>query len=322
MLGPAREVRVEPARASLGAPGLAAPERALPRLVYDTPAGWTELAPTAMRAANFRARDPRVECALTLLAGEAGGLAANVQRWRSQLGLPPLDPAGLAALPRVEFFGGEAAFFDASGTYTGMGEAAPRADHRIAGYLRIHAAGSAFLKLVGPADVVAGELDALRALAASFRSRVAAEPAPQGAAVTTPSPALNWRLPRGWVLGPPRAGRLATFAPLAAPELECTLVQLAGEAGGDRANIDRWRGQLGLAPLAPGELEALERLPMLGTHGLYVECADAAGERQLLGALVCDAAGSVFVKLVGPRERVLAERDAFRELCAALSWKR
>jgi hypothetical protein len=39
----------------------------------------------------------RIDVSVTVLAGEAGGELANVNRWRGQIGLPPIDGAALAA---------------------------------------------------------------------------------------------------------------------------------------------------------------------------------------------------------------------------------
>src|SRR5688572_18937213 len=61
-------------------------------LRWITPAGWSELPTSAMRVANFRVGDDeRAECYLTLLGGDGGGLAANVNRWRAQMGLGALS---------------------------------------------------------------------------------------------------------------------------------------------------------------------------------------------------------------------------------------
>jgi hypothetical protein len=363
---PAREVRWASAATAAQASVLSVPGAARargvpngPRLAYDAPPGWKELAPTSMRAANFLvAGDPRAECVLTLLAGDAGGLTANVQRWRGQMGAPPLDASAIAALPRVEFFGGTAAWLDVRGAYTSMGSTSAQPDHRLVGLLRIDAGGSAFLKLTGPANIVERELGALRGLARSFRAVPAPSPdgrrgapdepdtpdspstsgtpstpstrnsraagaAPDSARAGAPG-GLAWQAPAGWTRGPDRPTRAATFLVGAEAALECSVTTLAGAAGGARANVDRWRGQLQREPLSAAEFEALERVVLLGSAGLYVAIesgapADgAAAPALLLGAVVCTAERSVFVKLVGPRERVLAARADFRAFCASL----
>src|SRR5262249_40690514 len=54
-------------------------------LQWQTPAGWTEKPAAAFREVNLLvAGDPRAECYLATLAGDAGGLESNLNRWRSQ----------------------------------------------------------------------------------------------------------------------------------------------------------------------------------------------------------------------------------------------
>ncbi len=146
-------------------------------LSFETPNGWSELPPTAMRSASFRvAGDERAECYLTLLSGDGGGLAANVDRWLAQMSAPPASAAELAALPRAELLGREAVLVDFRGTWKGMNGGERREDQRLIGLLAIDSAGSAFLKMIGPEGVVSAEIDAFHALARSFRIASTAGP--------------------------------------------------------------------------------------------------------------------------------------------------
>jgi len=61
-----------------------------PSFTYDLPRGWSEQPKTNLRLANFRvAGNEAAECYLTMLPGAAGGVLANVNRWRRQMGLGP-----------------------------------------------------------------------------------------------------------------------------------------------------------------------------------------------------------------------------------------
>ena len=62
-------------------------------LPWVVPAGWTEdLEPRQMRLATYIAPDPAgpVEVAVTRFGGRVGGTLANINRWRGQMGLPPI----------------------------------------------------------------------------------------------------------------------------------------------------------------------------------------------------------------------------------------
>jgi len=313
--------------------GMSAPRPAsAPELVWDTPPGWVELAPSAMRQANFRvAGDERAECYLTLLSGDAGGLVPNVQRWRAQMSLAPASQAELAALERAELFGREAALLDVAGTWTGMSGAERREDQRLVGLLLVDPNGSAFLKMVGPESVVATEIEAFRALARSLR--LENEPSGDGS-VREPQSGpgdsagstadLAWTEPSGWRRAPARATRAVSYFVGEQGDTECYVTVLPGGAGGALANVNRWRAQLGLSELSASALAGLPRVPLLGAEGLLVE-AEGAGEAAgtlLLGAILETEERSIFVKLSGPRAVVEPERPAFLSFCRSLSFAR
>jgi len=62
--------------------------------MWTLPAGWTqEPGERPMRVATFRAMG--VEISVSQFPGNVGGLLANVNRWRGQVGLPPITEAQL-----------------------------------------------------------------------------------------------------------------------------------------------------------------------------------------------------------------------------------
>lgn len=71
-------------------------------LAWEAPVGWT-LAPASgsMRYATFTVTDAagaKAEMAITHFPGDVGGDLDNVNRWRNQVSLAPVDSAGLGAL--------------------------------------------------------------------------------------------------------------------------------------------------------------------------------------------------------------------------------
>lgn len=290
-------------------------------LRWNLPKGWVERAPSSMRIANFLAAgDANAECYLTILAADAGGLGANVNRWLAQMGHPAMGPAQIDSLPRASLFGRDAVLLEVDGDFTGMNGGTAKAEQRLIGLLLVDPNGSAFLKFVGPADVVARERTPFLELAASMRS--ATEPhRPASAPDETSSTerieraaGLTARVPGEWMrvqAKPPRALDLRIDA-----QSECSITVLGGEAGGARANIDRWRSQLGLAPLDDTQFVGLDRIPMLGGSALLVEASASA--EAVLGAVLVGSDRSVFVKLTGPVGRIAQHRAQFIELCRTL----
>ena len=68
------------------------------------PAGWTVGPENSMRKATWIVAGPngsKAEIAVTVFPGNVGGLTANVNRWRGQIGLPPAGADEIAASAKV-----------------------------------------------------------------------------------------------------------------------------------------------------------------------------------------------------------------------------
>ncbi|MEZ5977266.1 MAG: hypothetical protein R3F34_03510 [Planctomycetota bacterium] len=321
-----------PSRAPSGAPtasGTAAPPT--DAFAFDLPDGWRRLEPSAMRAVDLRLdRDPSAECSLTLLGGDAGGLRANVDRWRKQMGLAPTTPSEFDALAPTSLLGRDAVAVDLVGSYAGMGGES-RTGFRMLGRLAVAPGGSAFLKFTGPADVVEAEREAFERLADSLRveptdaGATTAGPGGPAVAATDGGELLRWTAPEGWVRGPARMMREVTYL-TANGTVECYVSVLGGDGGGIRANFDRWRGQMGAAPLTDDELASLERVPCLGSSAILIAIdgdfegmgGETSSGARMLGAVAAFEGRTVFVKLVGPRALAAAEEPNFRRFVASL----
>jgi len=274
---------------------------------YRLPDGWEELPPKRFREVNLRAG--AAECYLTELPGAAGGLAANVNRWRAQLELPPLGADALAKLPRRPFLGAEAVHVDFSG-----------GGRRLLGLLLVGGTTSRFLKMTGPEQAVDG--DAFLDLADSFASGKQAS-ADDGGAGTLGQAELAWTAPDGWRRGPARSMRLVTYF---AGKAECYVAVLGGDGGGVVANANRWRGQMGAPPYGRDEFARLPRLDVLGGEAVVVEArgryrgmgGEEVDDAALLGAIRILRRGAVFVKMVGPAADVDAARADFETFCRSL----
>jgi hypothetical protein len=83
-------------------------------MAWTLPEGWTEIPDNPpMRLHTFSAADDDgpVEVAISRFPGEVGGVLANINRWRSQVGLSPLDQSQLPAhIERFENTGVEGYF--------------------------------------------------------------------------------------------------------------------------------------------------------------------------------------------------------------------
>src|SRR5581483_4510515 len=115
-----------------------------PKLNFASPPEWKDEGEKPMRLASFKA-GAGTECYVSAFPGDVGGVAANVNRWRSQLGQPPLDDAGVAALQKVKFLGQDSPLVEIAGDQALLGVMAPKQGYTI------------FVKMVGPKNEVAAE---------------------------------------------------------------------------------------------------------------------------------------------------------------------
>jgi hypothetical protein len=128
----------------------------------------------------------------------------------------------------------------------------------------------------------------------------------------------NWDVPSGWKEVPGGQFLVAKFLLPGGGDVP-TAVNISkspGDGGGLLANVNRWRGQLGLGPLAEADL-ATQTQP-LDLPGGKATLADIAGQdvrtkrpARLLAAVVPRPGGTWFYKLMGDAQVVQQEKDAF-----------
>ena len=126
-----------------------------PRLVYDTPEGWEEAPASMMRDINLTfGESGEGETYVARLPGAGGGLLANVNRWRQQMGAEELTQEEVDALPEKPLFGQPAKFIEIDGAFSGMGGGESKPDYRMLGLILTSDAGAVFVKMTGPKQLV------------------------------------------------------------------------------------------------------------------------------------------------------------------------
>jgi hypothetical protein len=83
-----------------GGMGSTMPSReAAAQIKWSKPESWNEVPPSAMRYASFSAGagNEKIDISIVTFSGEGGSDADNMNRWRQQLGLPPIGQAGIAS---------------------------------------------------------------------------------------------------------------------------------------------------------------------------------------------------------------------------------
>ncbi|MEI7704641.1 MAG: hypothetical protein WCK73_08570 [Deltaproteobacteria bacterium] len=144
-------------------------------------------------------------------------------------------------------------------------------------------------------------------------------PPPDASAVGT----LQWTLPKGWTEERSQGGmRYATIrpTPTGKGKVEVSVTVFPGPAGGELANVNRWRNQIGLPPVDEGAL-AKDRKSLgspAGKLALFDYASDEKDPTRMVAAILFDGGNSWFVKMVGPREAVTATRADFIHLLESL----
>jgi hypothetical protein len=128
-------------------------------LTWDLPKGWTEARAGGMRLATLKpAVTGKIDVSVIVLPGTAGGELGNVNRWRGQIGLSPVDEAGRAQMRKeVKSKAGAVSLYDFSSE-------GPSKQRMIAGLLFVDGR-SWFVKMVGdPEPVAASRADFMKLL--------------------------------------------------------------------------------------------------------------------------------------------------------------
>jgi hypothetical protein len=123
---------------------------------------------------------------------------------------------------------------------------APRLHRRLLAAVVRNGDTTWFIKLVGASEAVAEHKDEFERFVRSVRFPDKDEEM------------IAWDAPESWTSEPNSEMRYATFR-VGKSGLELTVVKLPGEAGSLPANVNRWRGQLGLPSIGEDELAPLTR---------------------------------------------------------------
>lgn len=129
--------------------------------------------------------------------------------------------------------------------------------------------------------------------------------------------ALVWTAPANWQERAPGSIRKGSYTvPGEGGAVgDLSITAFPGDTGGLHANVNRWRGQVGLAPLSDTDVE--KSITSFETNGLKIILVEMVGPSgnpptRLLGAIVPYERETWFFKLTGPDTLVASQREAFR----------
>jgi hypothetical protein len=124
-------------------------------------------------------------------------------------------------------------------------------------------------------------------------------------------PPLKYVLPDGWQEKPASQMRVASFGISEnGKSADVSVVPLGGMAGGDFANVNRWRGQVGLPPQTDGEIAA--QAEKITVAGQPADLYDITGGTQRILAVILHRDDTAwFFKSTGDADLVEKQKPAF-----------
>jgi hypothetical protein len=155
-------------------------------------------------------------------------------------------------------------------------------------------------------------------------TQLAAAPSPSEGPPARPSQrGLRWTLPKGWTEAAGGSMRFATLKPPVAGKIDASVVVLPGPAGGELANVNRWRGQIGLPAIDDAALARARKTmkTQAGQLKVYDFSSEAAPRSRVLAGLTESAGDTWFVKMTGDADAVGAARDDFMKLLGSLRFE-
>jgi hypothetical protein len=164
-----------------------------------------------------------------------------------------------------------------------------------------------------PSDATATGPGGPPAMPANMAGNVPPPAAPSG------DQALAWTLPQGWTESRGGGGmRLATLKPTGSTA-DVSVIVLPGDAGGELANVNRWRGQIGLGPIDAAALAAARQVTKAPAAPVAVFdfASDAKGTR-VIGGIAEVTGNTWFFKLSGDAAAVNAAKPDFLRLLGSL----
>lgn len=304
---PKEQASAPPAASANPAPDL--PVNSSP-IRWTLPFGWVEGPPRSMRIASFDitgAQGGKAEMAVTSFPGPVGTELGNVNRWRRELNLPPIQEGEIVSQPVIVDSNQGKLFTITEGAQETVVAMVPQNG------------ATWFFKLHGDAPTVSAAQPGFHQFLDSVRFAGATNAPPPEQPIATDAgggDAPRWNVPPNWSETSPGPMIFKSFAVTDnGAKAMVTVSFFPGAVGGVLANINRWRGQLGLPPVEEADLGGVAQ-PVTGADGTAT-LVDFSGKSKadeparLVAAIVPHGENTWFYKLIGDPAAVAREKEGF-----------
>lgn len=316
--------------------------------VFVTPEGWQEEAASSMRLASFKT-EAEGDVSVVRLPAQSGDLKSNVNRWRGQVGLPPLqdDTAVSQSLRPIQVDGTPAVELE---LYAPEG----KEDKAMRVVLLQKDGQRWFLKLSGTRAAVEAQGEKFAQFSRSFQvksadgsttaARLPGDQTPagqmpvgqpnQGADTNAgampsslpfakPTGALVYTLPPHWSEKDKGTMRVASFSVEDKGQTaDVSVVTLAGDGGGLLENTNRWRDQLEMAPTSQeGLSNTVKDITVDGHKGYFMALYTDMEGSGMLVSLIEREGMTWFIKMMGPASLIQSQEQPFQDFLQSIQFE-
>ena len=287
-------------------------QRPKPKVTWTLPAGWLESAGgSEISAANFRVRTESGEASvnITPLPNLRGQEEMVINMYRQQAGLGPVEQGDAGSLlTPVEVAGADGQLLEFAGNSNGK-------QVRIVTAIAHRDDRSWFYRIAGDDALVAAQKPVFLEFIKSVRIEETAATQSAGAHAGdahSAEPHFHWAMPPDWKEVAPGQMQVAKFnvPEQAGAKADVTVSIFPSDTGGTLSNVNRWRQQIGLAPVDQAGLSG--SVAPLSPELPGAELVTLSNEtRSLLGAIVPRQGQWFFYKMMGDTPAVAAARESF-----------
>jgi hypothetical protein len=305
------------------------PPSTVEKLEWTAPSHWEQKPASNMRYASFSVTGKggaQADLSVISLAGEAGGVLANINRWRDQLGLSPITEAQFAKdhvqLEVLKTKVVVVSFANTSGS-------AEKKNQRILAAILPRSSSTWFFKMTGDDALVEAQkpafiqfLKSLRVSQSSSHPVMAKTDEAPSQPIQPSSAGLKWNLPAGWKEMPASGMRKGSFTVSGDRNMQAdvSIISLAGDVGGFLANVNRWRGQISLPPLT--EADFTKQATYFDAKGKRVLLVNMVSPNvlekkqhrtRIIGSILVQDGQCWFFKMMGDDALVESQKQAFTQ---------
>jgi hypothetical protein len=270
-------------------------------LSWEKPEAWEATALSSFRKGSFSftsADGQKVDISIIAFPEKAGGLLPNINRWRDQLNLPPISLDQLSDNTTAISIADQPATLVEIVSETAIIE--EQFKSRTIAAILSENQQSWFFKMVGSDAAVLSQKETFLAFLASVKKQSPSE-------ITQTHQEIVYQTPTSWKELPATSPRHASFQVKEVGDI--SIISFPGDVGGNLANINRWRGQIGLPPISDEDLDSMSETIMIGDNPALVIHLES--KESILAAILPQGPKTWFIKFRGPSDVVADEKTTF-----------